>query len=109
VGTFGTVAAEALSCARPVVMHLNPAVHAWCLPELPPIEAARTEPEIAAKLVALARDPERRARIGAAGRAWVRKWHGWARCADDHLAVYAEVLARRGQARPAPAGAAGVP
>ena len=43
-------------------------------------------------------------RIGAASRAWVLKWHGWERCADDHLAMYAEVLARRGKGQPQPAG-----
>jgi glycosyltransferase involved in cell wall biosynthesis len=106
VGTFGTVTAEALSCARPVVMYFNPAVHEWCLPEMPPIESALTEQEIEAKLVALAHNPEHRARVGAASRAWVLKWHGWERCADDHLAVYGEVMARQGRPRAEAAGVA---
>src|SRR5688500_11432976 len=103
VGTFGTVTAEALSCAKPVIMYFNPAVHEWCLPERPPIESALTEPEIEARLVALARDPARRARVGAASREWIVKWDGWARCADDHLTRYAEVMARRGGSRREPA------
>ncbi|HEX2185144.1 MAG TPA: glycosyltransferase family 4 protein, partial [Chloroflexota bacterium] len=97
VGTFGTVTAEALSCARPVIMYFNPAVHEWCLPEMPPIESAMTEEEIAARLIALATDPQRRARVGQASRAWVLKWHGWERCADDHLEMYREVTERRGR------------
>ena len=69
-------------------MYFNPAVHEWCLPEMPPIESALTEEEIEQRLVALAGDPERRARVGRASRAWVVKWHGWERCADDHLEMY---------------------
>jgi glycosyltransferase involved in cell wall biosynthesis len=95
VGTFGTVTAEALSCARPVVMYFNPEVHRWCLPEPPPIESALGEEEIEARLVALASDPGRRAKVGEASRAWVVRWHGWERCAGDHLEVYEEVMARR--------------
>src|SRR5262245_6117328 len=97
VGAFGTVTAEALSCARPVVMYFNPEVHRWCLPEPPPIESALTEEEIEARLVALANDPVRRARVGEASRAWVVRWHGWERCAGDHLELYREVTARRAE------------
>jgi glycosyltransferase involved in cell wall biosynthesis len=104
VGTFGTVTAEALACARPVVMYFNPKVHEWCLPEMPPIESALTEQEIHDRLVALAHDPDCRRRVGAASRAWVRRWHGWERCADDHLAIYAEVMARRGAQVSGPRG-----
>jgi glycosyltransferase involved in cell wall biosynthesis len=102
VGTFGTVTAEAMSCARPVIMYFNPEVHRWCLPEPPPIESALTEEQIAERLVALATDPARRERVGRASREWVLKWHGWERCAGDHLAVYQEVMARRGLALPEP-------
>ncbi|MBI3970098.1 MAG: glycosyltransferase [Chloroflexi bacterium] len=97
VGTFGTVTAEALSCAKPVIMYFNPAIHEWCLPELPPIESALTEDEIEQRLVALANDPALRERVGKASREWVLKWHGWERCAGDHLELYAEVMARSGQ------------
>jgi glycosyltransferase involved in cell wall biosynthesis len=106
VGTFGTVTAEALSCAKPVIMYYNPAVHEWCLPEPPPIESALTEDEIEQRLTTLANDPERRRRVGEASRAWIVKWHGWQRCAGDHLEMYGEVMARRGlQAQPAGPGA----
>jgi glycosyltransferase involved in cell wall biosynthesis len=97
VGTFGTVTAEALSCAVPVIMYFNPEVHRWCLPEMPPIESALTEEQIEARLVALAGDPVLRRRVGEASRAWVVKWHGWERCAGDHLEMYAEIMARRGR------------
>jgi glycosyltransferase involved in cell wall biosynthesis len=106
VGTFGTVTAEALSCAKPVIMYFNPAVHEWCLPEMPPIESALTQEDIEQRLTVLANDPERRRRVGEASRAWIVKWHGWERCAGDHLEMYGQVMERRGMAaQPSTAGA----
>jgi glycosyltransferase involved in cell wall biosynthesis len=95
VGAFGTVTAEAMSCARPVIMYFNPAVHEWCLDEIPPIESALTEEQILERLERLAREPEYRQKVGAASREWICRWHGWERCAADHLAVYREVMERR--------------
>ncbi len=94
VGTFGTVTAEGLSCALPVVMYFNPKVHEWCLPEMPPIQSALTEEEIASRLSELALDPARRRAIGDASRAWIIKWHGWERCARDHQGLHQEVRSR---------------
>lgn len=98
VGTFGTVTAEALSCAKPVIMYFNPEVHEWCLPEIPPIQSALTELEIEQRLVELASDPARRERVGRESRDWIIKWHGWERCAGDHLEMYREVMERRAAA-----------
>ncbi|MGI8422833.1 MAG: glycosyltransferase family 4 protein [Chloroflexota bacterium] len=95
VGTFGTVTAEALSCARPVIMYFNPAVHQWCLDEMPPIESALTEEQILERLVKLATDAVHRRRVGQASREWIVRHHGWERCADDHLKMYAEVMSNR--------------
>ena len=92
VGTFGTVTAEALSCALPVIMYFNPKVHEWCLPEMPPIQSALTEEEITARLSELALDPARRLAVGEASRAWIIKWHGWERCARDHLSVHTQAI-----------------
>ena len=95
VGTFGTVTAEALSCARPVIMYFNPAVHEWCLDEMPPIESALTEDQILERLVKLASDPAYRQSAGQRSREWIVRHHGWERCADDHLAMYREVMEGR--------------
>jgi len=100
VGSFGTATAEAMACGRPVVMYFNPIVHEWCLPEMPPIQSARTVDEILSRLVDLAADPERRRRVGAAGRAWVERWHGWERTTRLYLELYAEIADRRGLAVP---------
>ena len=111
VGTFGTVTAEALSCARPVIMYFNPAAHEWCLSEMPPIESALTEEQILARLETLAGDAGYRQRVGAASRDWIVRRHGWEICAGEHLAVYQDIIARRGltppptEAAPAQAGA----
>ena len=94
VGTFGTVTAEGLSCALPVIMYFNPAVHEWCLPEMPPIQSALTEEEIASRLSELAMDAPRRHAIGRASREWIIRWHGWERCARDHQRLHADVLSR---------------
>ena len=94
VGTFGTVTAEGLSCALPVIMYFNPGVHEWCLPEMPPIQSALAEDEIAARLSELALDTPRRHAIGRASREWIIRWHGWERCARDHQRLHTEVLSR---------------
>jgi glycosyltransferase involved in cell wall biosynthesis len=95
VGTFGTVTAEGLSCALPVIMYFNPAVHEWCLPEMPPIQSALTEEEIASRLSELAMDAPRRHAIGRASREWIIRWHGWERCARDHQRLHRDVLSSR--------------
>ena len=95
VGTFGTVTAEALSCAVPVIMYFNPRVHEWCLDEMPPIESALTEEQILERLAKLANDPAYRRSVGHVSREWIVKHHGWERCAGDHLEMYAEVMAAR--------------
>jgi glycosyltransferase involved in cell wall biosynthesis len=94
VGAFGTVTAEALSCAVPVIMYFNPAVHEWCLPEMPPIESALTEQQILVRLERLATDATYRHTVGQASRDWIVKWHGWETCANGHLEMYREVMSR---------------
>jgi len=94
VGSFGAVTAEAMSCGRPVIMYFNPAVHEWCLPEMPPIRSARTEEEIYARLVELG-DAATRRRVGQESRAWIERWHGWRRSTDLHLDVYRHTAERR--------------
>jgi glycosyltransferase involved in cell wall biosynthesis len=85
IGTFGAVAPEAMACGRPVVMAFDPKVHEWCFPELPPIARA---------LLELARRPEDRERMGAAGRRWVERHHGWRLVVERQRAIYEEVVAR---------------
>lgn len=98
VGSFGTVTAETMACAKPVVTHVNPDVHRWCLDELPPVCNALRVGEIYDWMVRLAGDPELRARKGVEGRAWIEKYHGWRRVAEMHRDLYERVLSEhRGQ------------
>jgi glycosyltransferase involved in cell wall biosynthesis len=93
IGTFGAIAPEAMACGCPVVMAYDPGVHEWCYPEPPPIVPAREPAEIAAALLRLLGDEDERKAVGAAGRRWVERYHGWRLVVDRHLAIYDDVLA----------------
>ena len=75
LNTFGLVTGKALSCECAVVTSYDPAIHAWCFAEHPPLIAASTAEEIAAAISGLLADPERRRAIGAASRRWVLTHH----------------------------------
>jgi len=91
IGTFGAVAPEAMACGTPVLMAFEPGLHEWCFPELPPIVDVRTPEQIYRELRRLARDQAARAELGAAGRDWVERHHGWQLVVDRLLAAYEEV------------------
>jgi len=93
LGTFGGTAPEALACAKPVVMAFDPALHAWCFPEQPPIVAAATTEDVAAALCRLATAPAERVRLGEEGRAWVVRNHNWRLVAERHREIYERVQA----------------
>jgi glycosyltransferase involved in cell wall biosynthesis len=95
IGTFGAVAPEAMSCGRPVVMAFDPAVHEWCFTELPPIIDARTPEDIFRALTRLADNEEERGRLGARGRDWVKRNHGWRLVTDRQREIYEEILEKR--------------
>lgn len=107
VGSFGTTTVEALACGKPVVTHIDPDLHRWCLDsgglgELPPTVQARTADELYRQMVLLARYPQMRADYGHNGRAWVEEFHSWRLVAERHAALYRRVLSRAPAARPAP-------
>jgi len=92
-GTFGGIAPEALACGKPVAMAFDAELHRWCFPEPPPIVATSDEAELAKALDRLAADPAGRAELGAAGRSWVERHHGWKLVAERHRDLYERVLA----------------
>ena len=94
VGSFGTVTAEGLACGKPVITHINPDVHAWCLPTLPPVANALTTDEVYRQMVLLATSEAYRQQLGAASRKWVEDYHGWRYVAGLHLELYRELLGR---------------
>jgi glycosyltransferase involved in cell wall biosynthesis len=112
---FSLPTAELMACATPLVVS-----RAGAIPEVvgPDGECADLVTpgdvgELATALAALLDDPERRARMGAAGRRRVRERFGWAAVARATAEAYAETVEdhRREHGRPAasldPAPAAG--
>jgi glycosyltransferase involved in cell wall biosynthesis len=91
-GTFGGIAPEGMACGKPVVMAFDEAMHEWCFEDSPPIVDARDERSIAEALRWLAESPSERHRLGAAGRVWMERYHGWKLVAERQRAIYDEVL-----------------
>jgi glycosyltransferase involved in cell wall biosynthesis len=86
LGSFGTVALEAMACNRPVLMHIDEALFAEGPPASyapPPVLHAATEGEIAAVLRELAAGRVDLGAAGARARAWVVEHHG-----PQHLSKY---------------------
>jgi glycosyltransferase involved in cell wall biosynthesis len=108
IGTFGAVAPEAMACGCPVVMAFDPQLHRWCFPVMPPVVDARTPEQIHDELSRLAADEEARRALGASGRGWVERHHGWRLITERQVAIYEEVTAlsssRRARPRSEPPG-----
>jgi glycosyltransferase involved in cell wall biosynthesis len=75
LGTFGGITPKAMACGRPVLLRLDPAVHAWCFPELPPHIESRSPGDVFEGLRRSYQEPVFRAELGAASRAWYRRYH----------------------------------
>ncbi|QWC85323.1 glycosyltransferase family 4 protein [Nocardioidaceae bacterium] len=100
---FSLPTAEAMSCGTPLVVSRAGAIpevvgeDGVCADLVPPGDVdALTD-----ALEALLADPERRARLGAAGRARVLERFSWRAVARATAAVYAEEIAASGHALPA--------
>lgn len=76
IGSYGTSALEAMSCAVPLVINLDHERFARVFATHPPVAQAATTAEVAMQLTRLAADPAERARLGQTARAWVVANHG---------------------------------
>jgi glycosyltransferase involved in cell wall biosynthesis len=84
---------EAFEAGAAVVASPEVAARAVTEGETPPVAQARTDDEFAATLVALLRDPDRAARAGARGRAWVEAHADRARTLAAFAAGYRDARA----------------
>lgn len=79
VGSYGTLACEAMAAGKPVMAHLTPAVVEAIGVEPPMINT--TPDRVAAAIAELLDDRARAAKIGEAARAFVREYHDGTRAA----------------------------
>jgi glycosyltransferase involved in cell wall biosynthesis len=97
VGSYGGSALEAMSCARPLLISLDPGRFA----SAPAVVNVSAPDEIGTALTRLFDDPEHRARVGAQARAWVEEHHG-PPLAARVLALCETVVSERRGERPTP-------
>jgi glycosyltransferase involved in cell wall biosynthesis len=74
IGWFGSVVIEGLSMEKPVLCHVDEAVMTQLYPWHPILDV-RTPDQIAASLIDLWRDPDKRHRTGERGRQWAVEFH----------------------------------
>jgi hypothetical protein len=94
-GRYGATAREAMMLGKPTICYINrsepkPADVLRSTQELPLVSA--TEETIYNVLRDLLVDPERRRRLGDAGRAFAMKWHSADACAERYEAVYDSLM-----------------
>ena len=94
-GRYGATAREAMMLGKPTVCYINrsepePSDVLQSTQELPLVSA--TEETVYQVLRDLLRDPARRRRLGAAGRAFAMKWHSADACAERYEAIYDSVM-----------------
>ncbi|MEP6797751.1 MAG: glycosyltransferase [Lapillicoccus sp.] len=89
--SFGMVAAEALAVGTPVIAFDIPCLRSIVTPTAGVLVAEMDADDLGDAIAALSRDPERRARLGAAGPATVA-WMRWADLAQHQSEVYRQVI-----------------
>jgi len=82
---------EALACGTPVVATPQ-AVSALAVRAGEDLVVGRTPGELATAIVTLLDDPDRRRRVGQAGRAYVERYHTWHRVAGRLSDVYRDAI-----------------
>lgn len=89
---FGTVAAEALSCGKAVVMKFDAEAHRKVFNELPPIVDAKDPPSVADAIHRLWEDADLRKNIENKSHAWFEKYHSSELVVRKHLDIYSRIL-----------------
>ena len=76
LGWYGGATFDAMSCGKPVLVHIDLERYREDIAEAPPVANVSTPEEIAAALRRLLTDPEERKRLGAAARRYILARHG---------------------------------
>jgi glycosyltransferase involved in cell wall biosynthesis len=94
MGWYGLLAIEGMAEGKPVIAYLRDDF----LADHPGVPVVNAEPAtLEAALRELIRNPERRAELGAAGRTFARSAHDTTVVGAKLLAIYREILTRRGR------------
>jgi len=92
IGSIGSIALEAMSCAKPVFAYISNEHFRLLYPELPPIVNVRTEDQIYKKLYELTTDEVERRKIGETSRNWVQNYHDSGKVAEKLIQIYNAVM-----------------
>ncbi|MDI6751586.1 MAG: glycosyltransferase family 4 protein [bacterium] len=95
IGVLALSAIEPMACGVPVFSYVTSAPDGFFYPDMPPIINIRTEDEIFNHLCELAKDEEKRDRIGKNSLEWIRKYCSWEKAIEKYLELYKEVLSQR--------------
>lgn len=88
VGSIGLITLEAMSCGKPVMVHVSEEYYKLCYPELPPVVNAQTEDQIFEKLYDLVTDESKRRQIGKKSQEWVSNYHHWKKVSKNLIKIY---------------------
>lgn len=94
VGAFGSTMPKAMQIGKPAMCHVDPKLHEWCLPEMPPILNAKTVDEVFDALVWAYQNPNELEDLGLRGQEWYNKYHSNGRIQRDLSAIYQRVYYR---------------
>ena len=92
MGAFGTTGLEAMSCGKPLMIHIDRDWAGRCYSAPPPVLYARSEDEILQRMRETA-DARLRADMGRQAREWIIDQHQGSKLAQRLIALYEEILA----------------
>lgn len=93
IGAFGTTMPKGMPLGKPAMCYVDPELHSWCLPEMPPIINARTVDEVFAGLKRAYQDPQWLRELGTQGRSWYEQYHSNVVIRERLGEMYQEALA----------------
>ena len=91
VGVYGTSCPEAMSCGKPVLIHLDPKYMKPFFGSIPPHLEAKSAQEVAQQLN-LALDKQYRIKLGEKSRSWIVEHHGPNIVGKYHIRIYRQFL-----------------